>query len=217
MPTAHEFVQWISEHFQANKARVASIVSGPKRETWFSAETIAALNHRIEPHPDNSFFPTFACYGEQEYNTVFSSLGVDRADGGGRKRPDVVIYSPDIGLSAILAIIEMKLCLRGDKHESTLNDLHDQMENAHSLCPEANIIGLVFFIDAPFLTPDTCAKGFRAVEQSLEKIFPAPIFKYVEGFSGTFIVPLIEPQFVYPAFYTSVALFAIEYADTKSV
>jgi hypothetical protein len=52
MPTPAKIATRIEEYFAEHRFRTADVLAGPKRETWFSAETFVALCKAIEPHEE---------------------------------------------------------------------------------------------------------------------------------------------------------------------
>lgn len=145
------------------------VLNGPKRETWFNAETIAALSHKSP----TSLSSGFRVYGEEScraLSEILSEFGQAAAtaetDGWGRI-PDVTILE-NCGNSApvILTIIEAKLiCPASTKKDDDVeltNDvdsqlqalgntekvdgLLDQLDRAKRLFPAAQVFGSVFAV-----------------------------------------------------------------------
>ena len=165
-PTTNNIAAWIQKYFHAHRARTAEVLSGPKRETWFSAETYVTLCREISPHPENPDLPNFSCWGELEFATVFASLELGRPSvGSPMRKPDIVCYNVSEGIEAVelssrsswSEIMRMRMLV--------WRNLKEQLSNAALFFPYANIFGIVFFAMAPYKTPGT----FNTASERLNK------------------------------------------------
>jgi hypothetical protein len=208
---------WIEDYFRAHKERTAAVLSGPKRETWFSAETFVALCYAVTPHPDYSLLPNFSCWGEQEFATVFALVEATHPlVGQTRRKPDIVCYNVSMGIEAVEAVIEIKLVRNDENPQSSLADLKKQLINASLLFPNAEIIGIIFFAVAPYLTPETYRQGSEHLEQALKNIFP--IAAGITVISKPALKPIFESvptTFHFPKMYVSLSLAVIRYPQAS--
>jgi len=147
------------------------VVNGPKRETWFNAETIAALS-RIGP---GSLAKGFRVFGEESYSEMYKmckdyNIPCSQSLAGGcdedRRMPDVSILEGPCSDTPSLTITENKLISPGstvsdddvvigndvDSQLKTLgrtkkcDGLLDQLDRASHLIPSAQVYGLIFAV-----------------------------------------------------------------------
>ncbi len=145
------------------------VVNGPKRETWFNAESIAALSHASPTAVSSGF----RVYGEESYHALAEilstfDLSVARDETDGWKRiPDItVLENCGNDSPVILTIVEaklisptstkadddVKLASNCDAQVKTLHStvkydgLLDQLNRAKRLFPSAQVFGLVFAV-----------------------------------------------------------------------
>lgn len=207
MPTSSEIADWSSNYFAANQQRVAHVLAGPKRETWFSAETFVALNLASRPLKGNELLTEFSCWGEEQFSTVFNKVKGKAGQGVTDRKPDVVCYLPQNGDEAIDAVLELKLVLNAENPAAGLTDLKSQLLNARSLAPKAKVLGLVFIAAAPLKTPGTFDKSVRNLRTEMERLLPdAEGFSWVEGHDVSYVFRTVYTQFHYPSMTTSLAL-----------
>jgi len=145
------------------------VVNGPKRETWFNAETIAALSRKSP----TTLSSGFRVYGEESCRAlagILSEFGQTTAtagtDGWGRI-PDVTVLENCCNSDpVILTIIEAKLIspastkedddvkltsdcekqLKALGNTDKVDGLLDQLDRAKRLFPAAQVFGLVFAV-----------------------------------------------------------------------
>lgn len=149
------------------------VVNGPKRETWFTAETIAALS-RIGP---GSVAKGFRVFGEESFAEICNmckefkiacSQSLTEGCDEDRRMPDVSILEA-CGDTPCLTIVENKLISPGstvsDDDVEMASDLEsqlkalgmtkkrdgllDQLDRASRLIPSAQVYGLIFAIHRP--------------------------------------------------------------------
>jgi len=216
MPTARQIAFWISRYFAEHRCRTADVLTGPKRETWFSAETFVALHKAITPHDEFPDFPQFSCWGEQQYKTVFELLKSSCPTVGEVKRkPDVVCYNTEDGPEAVAAVIEIKLVLSDENANSCLAELKGQLLNAALLFPGADIVGLIFFATAPFLTPKTLELASDQLTAGIKATFPElEGFQSVPGFELRPVFQLVPTSFVFPKMSVCLSLAALHLPGT---
>jgi hypothetical protein len=215
IPTSAEIADWTSKYFLENQKRTAHVLAGPKRETWFSAETFVALSYAAKPLEDNEILPQFSCWGEQQFASVFAKVEADAGTPEGiRRKPDIVCYLPENGVEAIDTIVEIKLLLNDEKPGSVLEGekgLKLQMQNARSLCPDAKVLGLVFLAAAPFISPATFDLAVKNAITEANRIFPASEgFSWVSGHEFACVFKNVPTDFHYPAMNVCLALGAVE-------
>lgn len=213
MPTAGNIATWIEKYFRAHRTRTAEVLSGPKRETWFGAETYVALCGEISPHPDNPDLPNFSCWGELEFATVLASLKLARPSVGAPKRkPDIVCYNVLEGIEAVEAVIEIKLVKNDENANSCLAELKDQLSNAALFFPYANILGIVFFAMAPYMTPGTFNTASERLRQGIERFFPEQDgFTIVPEFKLRPIFGAVPTRFHFPQMSASLSLAVLQF------
>ncbi len=217
MPSASSTAAWIENYFRAHKERTAAVLSGPKRETWFSAETFVALCSSITPHPENPLFPNFSCWGEQEFATVFALIEATHPLAGEtRRKPDIVCYNASMGTEAVEAVIEIKLVRNDEKPKPCLADLRKQLTNASLLFPNAEIIGIIFFAVAPYRTPETSRKASEQLKQAIKDVFPTDA-GFTEILKST-LEPIFESVptgFHFPQMHVSLSLAVIKHSPAS--
>jgi hypothetical protein len=213
MPTANNIATWIDKYFHTHRIRTAEVLSGPKRETWFSAETYVALCGEISPHPENPDLPNFSCWGELEFATVFASLERGCPSVGAPKRkPDIVCYNVSEGIEAVEAVIEIKLVRNDENANACLAELKEQLSNAALLFPYANILGIVFFAMAPYKTPGTFNTASKRLKQGIERIFPEQDgFTVVSEFKVHPIFDAVPTRFHFPQMSASLSLAVLQF------
>lgn len=215
-PSSADLAAWVANFFAANQQRTAEVLAGPKRETWFSAETFVALSHAAGPDPDEPILPIFSCWGEEEFKTVFTKVATKLAappGGQPRRRPDVVCYLPKNGADAIHAILELKLVLNDEDPGAGLADLKTQLQNARAMSATAKVLGLTFFAAAPLKTPGTFEKASRELRARIEGVFPTNEgFTWVAGHEVAPVFRTVLTRFHYPSMAVSLGLGVIELA-----
>jgi len=148
------------------------IVNGPKRETWFNAETIAALSR-----DSSRELPTgFRVYGEESYASlaaILDEFSIEHAtvtkskSDGWRRIPDITVLENCCNHDPLyLTIIEAKLIsptstkpdgavemtsdlddqLKALDNTTKCDGLLDQLDRAARLFPSANVFGFVFAV-----------------------------------------------------------------------
>ena len=130
----------LEKHFGKRKD-FYHIVTGPKRETWFTAESIAALSRAQSGNQSRGFI----IFGEKNYSTILRDLKLKASSRKGlSKIPDIVGYS--FGKETIAFVLEAKLVdeLDNDKAITILEDLRDQLLRAKALLPSTTVIGMVY-------------------------------------------------------------------------
>lgn len=139
---AKRFLSILLKHF-GRRRDFYHIVTGPKRETWFNAEAIAALARASSDNLSHDLVFT----GENNYRTVLqatkSSLSMI-CNGDLSKKPDIVGYSPKMNLIAL--VVECKLIEKKNEYQVArdLRILRSQLERAKRVVPSAIVVGLVF-------------------------------------------------------------------------
>jgi hypothetical protein len=156
------------------------VVFAPKRETWFSAEAIAALSVELyEAHGNH-----VRVFGEESYNSLRKlfkehRIGIDIADGeGSGTLPDISVL--DMSDPPQLTIIESKLIAPTNTQDdddvelassydlqaralgrTVENDgLLDQLDKAHRLVPSSAVYGLVFGVHRVGQCEEAQSTGF---------------------------------------------------------
>lgn len=161
MPQPTEIADWLLDYFRTNKQRTARVLTGPKRETWFSAECFVALTGAGGPDAEMSDEGPLTYWGEVQYKTFFSRVKAPLREGSHRSKPDIICALPVMGEAAIDTVIEIKLILNDEKSDGCLSDLKKQMLNARQLFPQGKVLGVVFLACAPLITPGTFEKKIR--------------------------------------------------------
>jgi hypothetical protein len=139
LPKAAQIVQTIQSYFYKKRKHTARILSGPKRETWFSAECFVALaQRRISDEGPLTH------WGERTHQTIANRLKAQSEVGMSDMVPNVALILPVDGQDAVGMIIENKLILAGETPDTVLGSLKKQMVNAEQLWPGASVVGLVF-------------------------------------------------------------------------
>jgi hypothetical protein len=207
MPSSFEIADWVSNHFAANQLHTANILAGPKRETWFSAETFVALCSASRPLKEDPLLPEFSCWGEEQFATIFKKVSAKQGIGDTGRKPDIVCYLPKDGDEAIDAILELKLVLNSENPISAVNDLKAQMNNARGLSSNSKVLGLIFYAAAPYKTPGTFDKSTRDLRVAIEQILPdAEGFAWVAGHETANIFRTVYTTYHYPSMVVSLAL-----------
>lgn len=134
------FLKVLEQHY-GKRRDFYHIVTGPKRETWFTAEAIAALSRAESGHLSRGFI----IFGEKSYRSMLRELKLTPSSMIGLSNvPDIVGYS--YGKNVVAFVVEAKLIDSLDDREArgTLADLKVQMDRVRDLLPSATAIGLVF-------------------------------------------------------------------------
>jgi hypothetical protein len=206
---------WIREYFSMNQARTAQVLAGPKRETWFSAETFVALCRAAKPLGDNEWVPDFSCWGEQQFSTIFKLIQATRGEGDHDRKPDIVCYRPIDGPDAVGTVIEIKLVRNHEDSQSCLGELKSQLLNARRLFPNADVLGVIFVAAAPLNTPGSFEKIIARLANTVSVLLPEDQgFTWVPDHRFTPIFKQISTQLYYPAMSVSLTLAVLKYAPT---
>jgi hypothetical protein len=203
-----EFIfKTISDHL-SSRDDLWHIVNGPKRETWFTAETIAALSRRSPA----SLSAGFRVYGEESYSCLAAilneyGLAAGSASSGDsdewRRIPDVTVTQ---GLcndeASTITIIEAKLVSpvserTGDEVEmlsdfdsqvkalgntAKCDGLLDQLDRARRLVPVAHVFGLVFAVHRLGQCAEVCPNRFFGnLASKIAEIFQATHWRLWDG------------------------------------
>jgi hypothetical protein len=189
------------------------VLAGPKRETWFSAETIVALCRAGRPTVENPWVPDFTCWGEQQFSTVFQSVKAKVGHGDEKRKPDIVCYRPIDGEGAVAAVLEIKLVRNDENSKPCLAELKSQLLNARTLFPNADLLGVIFFAAAPVLTPRSFEKAIESVHADVSSSLPEDRgFKWVSDPGFVSIFEQVSTGFYYPAMSVSLSLAVLQYA-----
>ena len=189
------------------------MLAGPKRETWFSAETFVALCSAARPLEGNELLPDFSCWGEQQFSTIFDRIEARIGDGEHRRKPDIVCYSPARGEDAIDTVIELKLILNDENPNACLGELKAQLLNARKLFPRARVLAMLFLAAAPLRTPGAFDKAVGELESSVSSLLPEREgFLWIAGHHCTPIFEQVDTGFHYPAMKVSLALGFLEHS-----
>lgn len=138
---ARQLLDIIRFHLAQHPEHVASILTGPAREDWFNSEAYVAVNAAQSNHLAGSVL----FYGEEEYRTVLSKVGLIKADEDNEdKRPDLVGYitpSTDVGV-----VIEAKVVYSpvGCNTRGQITKLREQIDRAKGIFPDALVLGIVY-------------------------------------------------------------------------
>lgn len=212
IPSPSEIVGWIAEYFAAHRQRTAHVHAGPKRETWFSAETFVALSLQTTPHPDHPLLLDFSCWGEQEFGTIFKLIAAKKGSGDHRRKPDIVCYRPVDGIEAVSTVIEIKLVRNDENPGPCLDELNEQLSNAGSLFPDADLLGLVFLAAAPFISPRTWESADKRLESAIASCFPGSGGAVTTG--STSIFEMVRTQFHFPVMSVSLKIASVTYSNS---
>ena len=183
------------------------IVNGPKRETWFTAETIAALSRSGCDSLDHGF----RVCGEEAYSAIAEMLrefeigcSDSLRDGRceGRGIPDISILESPCGDTPCFTIAEAKLVsptsTKSDDSLQTCSDLKaqlgalgttakgdgllDQLNRATRLVPAAQVLGLVFAVHRFGQCEQACPSNFfDNLTQQVSKMFEATTWGLWDG------------------------------------
>lgn len=219
MPKASEIVKIIDSYFYKNRTRTANVLSGPKRETWFSAECFAALaERRISKEGPLTY------WGEVSHGTIAKKLNVKPNNGDPSKMPDIAAILPADGKKAVGTIIENKLVLAHEDPADILESLKEQMLNAEALWPGAPIIGLIFIAGVTHAvekkynkllkkrtSEPTYKKFLNKMTTAVDNMFTGvPTFRWIEKGKVHRVFDEGHTEFAYPAMHFSLALCSIE-------
>lgn len=163
----------LSEHFLLRED-LFHIVTGPRRETWFTAESIAVLSKEECSELDKGFLIT----GEQSYTKLLHDSGtIATQEDGLRRIPDIVGFSARCKKAKIAFIIEAKLIDSMKSARKTLHDLFEQLAFAKKMFPTVVVVGFVFLVHHRYnaardgVFPE---KFFQRVTQRIESGFQFP-------------------------------------------
>jgi hypothetical protein len=206
MPNAKKILNTIQSYFYKNRAHTSGILSGPKRETWFSAECFVALAERkISKEGPLTY------WGELSHGTIAKALKAKPSKGKPSKIPDIAAILPGDGKKAVGTIIENKLILADEKPESILESLKTQMLNAERLWPGTSVIGLIFIAGVTHAKVPKYNKVLKEVVAATEGVFAGvPNFRWISRDKVHRIFDEIYTEFAYPAMHFSLALCSIE-------
>jgi hypothetical protein len=211
-PTSLMLAEWAAAHFRSLGVHAADVISGPKRETWFSSEVFVALHRNT--FLDECHVPSFSCWGEEQYRTVFGKIEADPTGSEGLScKPDVVCYLPENGVDAVTAVIELKLILdRADEDtRPIIRDLRKQLLNARQLFRGAQILGFIFIAAAPITTPTQFIQSVGRIKAEVESELPSTDgFGWVAAYECAMLLNSVRTSFEYPAMHVSLALGALE-------
>ena len=168
MITSEFIFNSINEHLE-NRRDLWHVVNGPKRETWFTAESIAALSHS----GPNTQSEGYRVYGEESYSSLAkimmefdSTFEFDLTQDGVGRFPDISVFEnlvnekiPEISIMEAKLIspestkndtdysdfeTEIEQCLRGiaecsDGENSTKTKKRAKEEDFSGLIPKNNL------------------------------------------------------------------------------
>jgi hypothetical protein len=205
MPTQVQIASWLYQHLVAQPERVARVLAGPKRETWFSTEFFIAVSSMTASQPPASGLPDFSCYGEQNYATIMNLLRAQAPAQYGSHRPDLVIQDWVGGINPA-AIIEVKLILKDENPKSELQKLASQLNAAKTAFPQANVLGIALLAHAPHSTPSTFSSAESDFKKALLAALPQPNFDWVTGFDVKQVFLAAQTGFKYPNMSVSLSM-----------
>jgi hypothetical protein len=211
MPKVEKVVQTIQSYFYKKRKHTARILSGPKRETWFSAECFVALAQR-----QISAEGPLTHWGELCHRTIAKklnaqSLNTQSRTGSFAKVPDVAVILPIEGKKAVGMIIENKLILADEKPGAILKSLKQQMLNAEKLWPTISVVGLVFIAGVTHTKHAKFNKFEKEIVTNVESLFAGvPTFRWIFPGRVHRIFDGAETEFAYPAMHFSLALCSFE-------
>jgi hypothetical protein len=206
MPDSTEVLKVIEKHFHTRRTHTARVLSGPKREAWFSAECFVALAQRkiLKEGP-------ITHWGELSYSKITKRVKAIAGSGELSKLPDLVAALPTDGNSAISLIIENKVISGAENPRKTLSDLKKQMLNARKIRPDAEVLGIIFIVAATHTKKPTYKGVLKGVADSVEDTFMR-----IKGFRWLYAEKIrrvfdeVGTELAYPAMHFSLALCAIE-------
>lgn len=206
MPKPKTVVKAIESYFYKRRNHTARILSGPKRETWFSAECFVALAQR-----EISEEGPLTHWGEITHRKMAKKLKASPGAGVLSKLPDVAAILPAGGNAAVSLIIENKVILGGEKPEGTIENLKEQMLNAQNVWPGASIVGLIFVAAVSHAKKPKYSDRLRRVVATTDKVFDGVLgFRWVRQEKVHRIFDEVGTRFAYPAMHFSLALCSIE-------
>jgi hypothetical protein len=207
MPQPTEISTWIQEYFKANKQRTAQVLTGPKRETWFSAECFVALAGAGGPNAEMSKEGPLTYWGEREFAIFFASVEAPLREGDHKRKPDIVCSLPITGEEAIDTVVEVKLILNDEAPGGCVSELSGQMLNARQLFPGAKVLGVIFIAAAPLITPGTFSNRIRQAESCVDAALPHDRgFRWLSDQHFREIFAGVESGFAYPAMSVSLSM-----------
>ncbi|GGG87497.1 hypothetical protein [Edaphobacter dinghuensis] len=206
MPKTKKIVKTIESYFYKRRAHTAGILSGPKRETWFSAECFAALAERkISKEGPLTY------WGELSHGTIAKALNAKLGKGRPSKIPDMAAILPADRELAVGTIVENKLIRADEKPESILKGLRTQMVNAERCWPGTSIVGLIFIAGVTHAKEPKYNKVLKEVVAAVEGVFAGvQNFRWINHDKVHRIFDETYTEFAYPAMHFSLALCAIE-------
>ena len=169
----------------AGRSDLWHVVNGPKRETWFTAETIAALSRSSS----NALNQGLRVYGEESYAEMALILQEHQIphlnpvpNEDKHRIPDVSILEAPSVTAASFTIAEAKLIspksTKDDDAMEMTSDLDDQLKalgttakadglldqlnRARRIVPNAQVIGLIFAVHRLSQCEDVSADAFFA-------------------------------------------------------
>jgi len=207
MPSPTEISTWIQKYFGVNQQRTAQVLTGPKRETWFSAECFVALAGALGPDEVMSEEGPLTYWGEREFATFFALVKAPLREGSHKRKPDIVCSLPIDGEEAIDTVIEVKLILNDEKPRACLSELRGQMLNARQLFPGAKVLGVIFIAAAPLITPGTFSKTVKQAASCVDATLPHNEgFQWLSDQRFQEIFAAVESGFAYPAMCVSLSM-----------
>lgn len=212
MPKAEKVVQTIRSYFYRKRKHTARILSGPKRETWFSAECFVALAQRRISNEG-----PLTHWGERTHQTIAKRLKAKSRMGASGMVPDVAVILPVDGEKAVGMIIENKLILADEKPDAILKDLKKQMLNAELLWPSASVVGLVFIAGVTHTDKPKYKAVVQEIVAKVENLFAgSSSFRWVSPDKVHRIFDEAETELAYPAMHFSLALCSFELSWSPS-
>ena len=206
MPDVAAVVRSIEGHFRKRRVHTAQVLTGPKRETWFSAECFVALAQRRILKEE---FITY--WGERTYSTLTKVVEARPGLGELARLFDLVAVLPGTGDSAVSLIIENKLILGDEGPGQILQGLKKQMLNARKICSEANVLGNIFFAAVTYQKKPKYSDLLKGVTDSANSIFlGSEGFQWVESQKVRKVFDAVSSGFAYPAMHFSLVLCAVE-------
>jgi hypothetical protein len=201
-----DVLKTIESYFSKRRTHTARILSGPKREAWFSAECFVALAQReiAEDGP-------LTHWGEITHQNISNRVKASPGAGELSKLPDVAVILPTEGNAAVGMIIENKVILGSEKPDGPLEKLREQMLNARKIWPEASILGLIFIAAVTHAKTPKYNDVLKEVAATTEKVFAGISgFHWIHKDKIHRIFDQVETRFAYPAMHFSLALCSIE-------
>jgi len=115
---------------------------------------------------------------------------------------------------AVATVIEIKLVKNDEDSKPCLAELKSQLLNAHSLFPNADLLGVKFFAAAPVATP-SFEKAIERLRGHVSSLLPeAQGFTRVPGHRFAPIFEQVSTEFYCPAMSVSLTPAGLQYAPT---